>query len=481
MLSVELCEQARLSRDSRFDGHFFTGVLTTGIYCRPICPAPPPKPENVIYYPSAAAATAAGLRPCLRCRPESSPGTPSWNGTESTVHRALTLINEGALDDHPVSHLAERLGIGERHLRRLFQNHLGAGPAAIDRTRKLLFAGKLLSETHLPINAVAGASGFQSVRRFNAMFRSFYDQTPTAFRKEHESVQTEGDYQLLLHYRPPYDWQALSRFLADRTLPGVELFEQDSYARTIRDGGHVGYFRIRPHSRKHALSLHLVYPEPQNLLRIVTRIRQMFDLDADSLTIDACLGEHKALAASVEAFPGMRIPGAWDGFELAVRAVLGQQISVAAARTLACRILERFGTRLDPAPAPDLNRIFPTPQVLATASLADIGLTAARQQTITTLARAFVDGSVDLNPEQDLDTFMRRWTALRGIGEWTAHYIAMRALHHPDAFPAGDLILRKVASSDEQPLTQRALTAWAEPCRPWRAYSVFRLWRTATS
>ncbi|MGY2234031.1 AlkA N-terminal domain-containing protein [Pseudomonas gingeri] len=477
--AADICEKARLSRDARFDGVFFTAVLSTRIYCRPVCPARPPKVENVQYYPSAAAAEALGFRPCLRCRPELAPGNSVWLHGEHLVARALKLIHEGFLAEHSLDELAARLDVGGRQLRRLFVQHLGAPPIAVHSTQRLLFARQLLSETALPITEVALASGFQSLRRFNAAFAEANHVAPRELRRK-PGADAGSALVLRLGYRPPYDFKALLAFLASRALPGIEVVEADSYRRVFGDAGSPSWLRVSPWSADaHALKLELFNVAPAQMLPVVTRIRRMFDLDADPQAIAATLGASPVLAPWVERYPGQRLPGGWDGFEISVRAVLGQQVSVAAARTLAARLLTRFGSVLEVPPAPGLDRLFPTPEQLLDADLVSIGVIRTRAATLQGIARALLDGRVDFRAEQRLGDFVRSWTVLQGIGEWTAHYIAMRVLNHPDAFPAADLILRREVVEDGPPLTTRALEGLAEAWRPWRAYAVMYLWRGA--
>ncbi|GAB2609640.1 DNA-3-methyladenine glycosylase 2 family protein [Novilysobacter erysipheiresistens] len=489
-LDPQVCEQARLSRDARFDGLFFTAVTSTGIYCRPMCPAPTPKRENVTYYANAAAAEAAGFRPCLRCRPELSPGDDSWRRGDATVARALKLIDEGALAEAPLADLAMRVGIGERQLRRLFVDRLGAAPLGVHGTRRLLFAKQLLSETMLPITEVALAAGFGSLRRFNAAFLEAYRMAPRELRRR---PRTGGDEVLTLRlgYRPPYDFESMLGFLRTRALPAVERVDEHSYARVIAPpddapDAAAGWLRVSawPDSDRggdeHALQLQLHGVAPSRLLPIVARLRRMFDLDADPQAIATVLADDPKLRPLLQQRPGLRLPSGWDGFEIAVRAILGQQVSVAAARTLATRLAHKYGRALETPFGPGLEHIFPTPLALADANLSTIGITRARADTIRNVARALLDGRVDFRPERSLDDFAARWVALPGIGPWTAHYIAMRALGHPDAFPAEDLILRRVASDGDTALSARALLARAERWRPWRAYTVIHLWCEAT-
>jgi AraC family transcriptional regulator, regulatory protein of adaptative response / DNA-3-methyladenine glycosylase II len=476
-----VCEQARLSRDARFDGLFFTAVSSTGIYCRPVCPAPAPKRANVSYFASAAAAEAAGYRPCLRCRPELAPGEGSWRRGDSLLARALQRVEAGALAEASVADLAAELAIGERQLRRVFVERLGAAPLGVHSTRRLLFAKQLLTETALPITEVALAAGFNSLRRFNDAFLAAYRLPPSRLRQQPRGSAREI-LQLRLAYRPPYDFAALLEFLRDRALPGVEAVRPDSYARLLGTHEVPGWIRVSAWpGDEPALRLEVQGVASARLLDLVVRVRRMFDLDADPQAVAGVLAQDRLLARLVARRPGLRLPGAFDGFETAVRAVLGQQVSVAAARTLATRLVQRFGTTVDGAPLDALDRRFPTPDVLAEADLQAIGLTRQRAQTVRSLARAVAEGRVDFRRERGLDDFVARWTALPGIGEWTAHYLALRALGHPDAFPAADLVLRRVASVDAAPVSTREIQHRAEAWRPWRAYAAIQLWRSAAN
>ena len=476
---LHVCEQARLSRDARFDGLFFTAVTSTGIYCRPVCPAPAPKPRNIVYYRHAAGAEAAGFRPCLRCRPELAPGDGSWRRGDETVARALKLIDQGALSEAPLATLAEKVGLGERQLRRLFSDRLGVTPVEVHGTRRLLFAKQLLTETTLPITQVALAAGFGSLTRFNTTFREEYRMAPRDLRKR--TALPAGEVMTLrLGYRPPYDFTAMLDFLRGRALPGVEWVDADSYSRVIGSGEAAGWLRVsrwEGDAETHALKLQLHGVDPAQLLGIVNRLRRMFDLDADPQAIAKALSADARLRPLLKKNPGLRLPSGWDGFEIAVRAVIGQQVSVAAARTLTARLAQHHGTTLETPFEPGLTHLFPAPEALADVDLTRIGLTRARASTISGLSRALLEGRVDFQPERTLEDFTARWVALPGIGPWTANYIALRATGHPDAFPADDLVLQKAVPTDGSRMTARALSARAEAWRPWRAYAVIQLWR----
>lgn len=483
-LDPNVCERARLSRDARFDGRFFTGVVTTGVYCRPVCPVRPPKAENVRFFPTAAAAAEAGFRPCLRCRPECSPGTPAWLGTSATVTRGLRLIAAGELDAGGVEVLAARLGIGPRHLSRLFVKHLGASPLAVAQTRRLHFAKSLIDDTELPMAQVGLSAGFNSVRRFNAAFRGAYGRTPSDLRRAARRTggrahprANGGAFTLRLRYRPPFDWGSLLGFLALRATPGVEAVDAESYRRTIAIDGRQGVVCVRPGAGAHVLDVEITFPDPQALFRIVERVRRIFDLGADPEDISAHLRTDADLAPLVRAYPGIRVPGAWDGFELAVRAILGQQVTVKGATTLAGRVARTFGEPLVGSGADELHMIFPTPQALANANLTRIGLPKARADAVRGLARAVAAGEVSFDTSVGLEACVRQLTQLPGIGEWTAQYVAMRALSLPDAFPATDLGLLRAAATGKRKLTAAQLVARAEAWRPWRAYAAMYLWK----
>ncbi|HET7268252.1 MAG TPA: AlkA N-terminal domain-containing protein [Oleiagrimonas sp.] len=476
-LDTRVCEQARTTRDARFDGLFFVGVTSTGIFCRTVCPAPPAKSKHVRYYASAAAARAAGLRPCMRCRPEWAPGATSWRLGNELVAGALRLIDDGLLDAAPVAALAERVGVGERQLRRLFADALGATPQQVAATRRLLFAKQLLGDTALPITDIGLAAGYRSVRRFNTAFRDSYGMAPRELRRARVAAAA-GELRLRLAYREPYDFEGLLAFFARRALPGVETVDEHGYQRHFVCDGEAGTLRVTRSATGPALDLRVRHPSVRALPDIVARVRRLFDVDADAQAIADVLGRDRMLAKLLHRHPGVRLCGGWSGFEMAVRAVLGQQVSVAAARTLAVRVVECWGMPV----ATDAEAgafAFPTPDALADADLGSVGLTRARAQTIRTVAQAVVDGRVDFRPEQGLDAFVQTWTALPGIGPWTAHYIAMRGLGHPDAFPAADLILRRVAGADAGPLSTRELERRSQAWRPWRAYATLLMWRAA--
>lgn len=477
LLDPDEFEEARQTRDARFDGRFFVGVLTTGIYCRPVCPVRVPKKENVQLYRSAAAAAAAGFRPCLRCRPESSPGTPAWSGPSWKVSRALQMIDQGFLDDGSVEELAEQLEVGSRQLSRLFQLHLGASPVEVAQTRRLHFAKKLLDETDMSLIEICFASGFGSVRRFNAVFNNTYGRSPKQLReKGAKRRESSGGIRITLSYRPPYDWQALLAFLAYRAIPGVEAVSGNSYSRSFVLDGVQGDFQAVFAEDRNVIEVTINYSKSRHLYHIIDRIKSIFDLRADSEQIAAHLARDSLLRPMVKRFPGSRVPGCWDELEVAVRAILGQQVTVKAASTLVSRIVHRHG---DPYASSNaaLTHTFPSAAVLANGGLDDLGIVGARIQAIQSLARQVQDGSLRIDCTVESGTFIKSICDIKGIGEWTAHYIAMRALNDPNAFPYSDLILRRAAAPEGETLTPKQLKERAEPWQPWRAYSVILLWR----
>ena len=479
MLQNEVYERARLSRDARFDGQFFVGVRTTGIYCRPICPANAPKSENVAFFPTAAAASEAGFRPCLRCRPECAPGTPAWGGTSTTVRRGLRLIAGGALDDSNVESLASRLGVTSRHLRRLFTKHLGASPLAVAHTQRLHFAKQLIDQTSLPMQDIAIAAGYGSVRRFNDSFINTYGRSPRELRRRGEVSLGNGSVLTVkLPYRKPFDWAPLRDFFAARAIPGVETVRDSSYFRTVLVDGEPGIIELRHDDDIMSLTLHGI--AVASIFPIVQRCRELLDLDAPTDDIAAVLGKDRHIGKQLRRHPGIRVPGAWDGFELTVRAILGQQVSVKAATTMAGRIASRYGEPFGGSSVDGLTHLFPGPQKLARARFNNIGLTTSRAETIRSVAKAALNGDVTFDPSQDPEDFKSSMLAIKGIGEWTAHYVAMRALKNPDAFPASDLgLLRAFDEEGVERMKPAVLEERSKGWRPWRAYAALLLWSSA--
>ncbi len=475
-LDHDACYRAICARDPRFDGRLFTGVKTTGIYCRPICPARTPRRENVVFFPTAAAAQEAGFRPCLRCRPETAPDLGAWRGTSNTVSRALSLIEMGALDENRVDALADRVGVGERQLRRLFMRHLGASPVAVAQTRRVLLARQLIGETSMPMTEIALASGFGSLRRFNETFQALYRRPPSALRRA-KSVDAgaPGETTLLLRYRPPYDWAAMLDFLRARAIKGVECVDDGVYRRAIALHGEHGTVSVEP-ADANALKVRLRFARLSDYPNIISRLRRVFDLAADPDAVTVDLARDSALAGLVAARPGLRLPGAWDGFELAVRAVLGQQVSVANAARMAARLTAEFGEKLR-CSDPVLTHVFPEPAALVEADLARLGMTRRRAESLSKLAASVVGDPHIFSTGRSLDDALAQLRALPGVGEWTAQYIALRLLREPDAFPAADIgLLRAMANGDGVRPTPRQLLARAENWRPWRAYAAQYLW-----
>lgn len=477
------CYKALESKDARFDGLIFVGCKSTGIYCRPICPARTPKYENCTFYGSAAAAQEAGYRPCLRCRPETAPQFASWRGTSITVSRALALIDEGALDgeNSSVEKLAERLGVGERQLRRLFLQHLGASPVVVAQTRRVLFAKQLIHDTMLPMTEVALAAGFSSLRRFNEVFHDLFHRPPRSIRRKSavNLSEVESGTIFRIRYRAPYDWDSILEFLRLRAIPGVEVVEKDIYKRTIDIGGKSGFIEVKHLPRKESLCVTIHFPTVQALQEIVNRVRRLFDLGADIETIDEHLSLDKNLGPWVAQRPGLRAPSGWDGFELAVRAVLGQQVSVQAARQLAGKLVTLHGKPIAQGTTyPEgLTHVFPTAKRLAGAVALGLGMPKSRMETLKAIAQASVDDPMLFQPSGDIDGAIAKLLTVPGIGDWTAQYIALRAIREVDAFPASDIgLLRGAQKVLGGPVTAKSLTERAEAWRPWRAYAAQHLW-----
>jgi AraC family transcriptional regulator, regulatory protein of adaptative response / DNA-3-methyladenine glycosylase II len=477
----DACYRAIETRDRRFDGRLFVAVTTTGIYCRPFCPAPTPKRKNVRFFPTAASAQEAGFRPCLRCRPEISPELAFWNGSSNTVSRALRLIEAGALDDASVESLATRLGMGERQLRRLFRQHLGASPTAVAQTRRILLAKQLIQDTGLPMTEVAAAAGFGSIRRFNETFQHLYKRSPTELRRAgatERSVGTTGAIAVRLGFRPPYDWDAMLSFLRARAIPGIEIVSRERYARTIAIGHGRGVLVVEP-TDGYCLKATVRFPELRQLPAIIARVRRVFDLAADPVAIGTHLAQDPVLVPLIAARPGLRVPGAWDGFELAVRALLGQQIAVSAATQLAGKLVAQYGEELIDLAARDhgLTHVFPTPRQLSGSDMAGVGMPQARRVALRALAAAVVADPLIFGPRRSLEEAVAQLRSLPGVGEWTAQYVAMRELREPDAFPAADIgLLRAMADRRGVRPSPAELLARAERWRPWRAYAALHLW-----
>jgi AraC family transcriptional regulator of adaptative response / DNA-3-methyladenine glycosylase II len=475
---------ALVARDARFDGVFYVGVTSTGIYCRPVCPARTPRAANCRFFESAEAAERAAFRPCLRCRPELAPGRAPVDDARRIASLVAHRIDEGLPDDGAgLERIAERFGYSSRQIRRIVQQELGVSPMELVLTRRLLLAKQLLTETSLPITEVAFASGFASLRRFNDAFSGRYGMPPTRLRRaaSGSGAAAAGTARetltLQLAYRPPFDWAELLRFLGARTLRGVELVTDESYARTARIGAHTGWLRVRHAPERRALLVELSHALAPALPALLGRLRNLFDLSARPDVVAAHLSQDALLAPIVASAPGLRVPGAFDGFELALRAILGQQVSVKAATTIAGRLAAAFGEPVA-TPHAGLERLAPTPQRLAVApieALASLGLTGARARSIVALAEEVASGRLRLDAGAPPERTMAQLVELPGIGAWTAQYVAMRALRWPDAFPKEDLILRREMGG----LTAAQAEARSQPWRPWRGYATLHLWRAS--
>ena len=482
-LDRDSCYRALAAKDTRFDGVFFTGVRTTGIYCRPVCTVKTPRASSCQFYSSAAAAEAAGFRPCLRCRPELAPYALQQN----LAHAVWQRIAAGALNAGDIEGLSREVGLSSRQLRRVLAQHFGVTPVELAQTQRLLFAKKLLQETQMPMAGIAYAAGFGSVRRFNALFALRYGIAPTAIRRANaKPAGSDVDaLTLRLAYRPPFQWAAMLRYLAGRAIRGVEAVVPDgagAYVRGVRIGDASGWLRVTHLPARAQLELQVSPSLSAVLMPLLARVRAQFDLDANPAQIEAHLRADSLLAARIEALPGLRVPGAFDAFELALRAVLGQQVSVAGASTLCGRLVQRFGEPLA-TPFVELSHHFPQAAVLAATAAADIaaiGIPRTRAETIRQLAQFAADGGLRMPPGLPLADTIERLTSVRGIGDWTAHYIALRALRHPDAFPVGDLGLQKAAAEDGGRLTEKQLAARASTWAPWRGYAALALWMTSS-
>lgn len=475
--------KALIARDLRFDGLFFVGVTSTGIYCRPICPAKPPREVNCRFYDSPQEAEHAGFRPCLRCRPELAPGNAPVDNSQRIAHLVVQRIEEGGTDEKcALEAIAGEFELSSRQIRRIVQKELGVPPIQLLLTRRLLLAKQLLTETKLSIIEVAFASGFSSLRRFNDAFGARYRMPPTRLRmKAREfvsSVNELGTSTLLLSYRPPYDWTGMLAFLKTRELKGVELVTDSFYARTVHLGESKGWIKITQVQNKNALMLEFTHSLTPVLPALLNRIRDLFDLNARPETISRHFAEDKVVGPLVRANPGMRVPGAFNGFEMGFRAILGQQITVKAATTVAGRLVEALGLPFA-TPFSELNRLTPVPARIAIATidqLAKLGIVSARCKSILALAQAQVSGNLSLSSgnHHSPQTTIERLAEFPGIGQWTANYIAMRALRWPDAFPKEDIAVRKRLGGITAKQAEEMSQAW----RPWRSYAVLHIWRS---
>ncbi|MER7439788.1 DNA-3-methyladenine glycosylase 2 family protein [Micromonospora avicenniae] len=500
-LDFERCYRAVDSRDQRFDGWFYTGVTSTGIYCRPSCPATTPKRQNVRFFPSAAAAQGAGLRACRRCRPDAAPGSPQWDVRADVVGRAMRLIADGVVDREGVPGLATRLGYTERHLHRMLHAEVGAGPLALARAQRAQTARILIETTGLGMAEVAFAAGFGSVRQFNDTVREVYGVAPTELRRSRAQRRVAGGagtIALRLAYRPPLHATALLDFLALRALPGVEEVQDGTYHRGLRLPHGSGEVALTPADGYVSAVLRMT--DMRDLSPAVARCRRLLDLDADPEAVDGTLGADPAFAAAVAAEPGIRLPRSVDGFEMAVRAIVGQQVSVSAARTTLTRLLAHAAAEANPVDhevdglvnlrnarqphdhgalgGPERGLWgFPGAEQIAGLPDSAFRMPAGRRETIRGLARAVAEGELELAPGGDREETVRRLMALPGVGPWTAGYVAMRALGDPDVLLPTDLAVRRGAAARGLPDDPKTLAAYADRWRPWRSYAVIRLWR----
>jgi AraC family transcriptional regulator of adaptative response / DNA-3-methyladenine glycosylase II len=468
------CHRALAARDARFDGRFFVGVKTTGIYCRPVCTAKVPQPKNCEFFPSAAAAEAECYRPCLRCRPELAPGHAAVDASHRIAQAAASLIEDGRVEEGGLPGLAESLGVSDRHLRRVFQQEFGVSPIEYAQTQRLLLAKRLLTDTVLPVTEIALASGFQSLRRFNDLFRTRYRLAPSQLRRQAAASDASAPLTFKLAYRPPYDWGSLAQFLARRALTGVEYVDERKYVRTVRiargDKSFVGWIEVAPIAKQSALRVVASASLAGVVPLLIGQTKRLFDLACRPDEIE------RALGPLGEKYPGLRVPGAMDGFEVAVRAILGQQVNVEVARRIAGRLVAAFGERIE-TPSDRLQWLFPEPRTLARARTNDLGalgIIQARAGAIVALARAVESGDLRLDPSAPVEPTLAALERLPGVGPWTAHYIGMRALSWPDAFPHPDVAVLRAMGERK---TARAPVA-ADRWRPFRAYAVLHLWRS---
>jgi AraC family transcriptional regulator of adaptative response / DNA-3-methyladenine glycosylase II len=479
-LSAEICWQAIYSRDPRFDGRFFAGATTTGLYCRNVCPVPFARPKNIVLFACAAAAESAGFRPCKRCQAQAAPGTPAWLGTSAVVSRAFRLILEGALNDGSVEQLAGRLGLGSRQLRRLFVQHLGASPLKIATTQRIHLARKLIDESGLSMTQIATSAGFRSIREFNHAVRLSTGQSPRELRRISGVARPAGGSSglvLRLPYRTPFDWSSLIAFLKRRAIPGVEVVTNGSYQRTIVMGGEPGYFTVEPDIAGSRLVVRLETSSYAGLAQTVERIRRIFDLGADPIQIASHLSRDPKLRWLMKRRPGLRVPGVWDGFEAAVLAVLGEKLTAAARSRTIRRLVERFGRPVT-TPLRGLTHLFPRPEALAGASLVELvrlGINEPRAATLRKLAGNALRTHLRNSTSRTLEDVVGPLLLACEMDESKAQYIAMRAFGEPDAFPSKDLVLRRKLSGKKPLLSSEQTLTIAEGWRPWRAYAAMNI------
>lgn len=469
-------ERARISRDARFDGRFFIGVTSTGIYCRPICPSPTSKSANVRYFPTAEAAAEAGFRPCLRCRPEAAPGTPAWQGTAAAVRRALRLIDDGLLDNGSVDELSARIGVSPRHLHRLFLRHVGAPPSTVAQTRRLHFAKRLLDETSLPVTEVALAAGFGSIRRFNDSMRATYGRSPSELRRQRRSPNSPlpgGEVALRLAYRPPYDWTQVRDFFRQRAVPGLERVDDRGYSRVVTSADGPAIVRVRPIPGEHALELRVLGAAPMALLPISDTARRAFDLAADPMLIGAAFASDSLVGPMARRRPGLRIAGAWDPFECVARAIIARDDTSTVGRALAARVVKDLGARVR-GESMGLTHAFPSPAAILRSPLEGLGLKPRQAAGLRALSRRVIEKDLDFGAP--IEEVLRKLKSVPGMDESTTEYVALMALGQPDALPSKNQALRRRVIGKVLPLHAQDLATRAEAWRPWRSYAAMHLW-----
>jgi AraC family transcriptional regulator of adaptative response / DNA-3-methyladenine glycosylase II len=468
---------ACLARDYRFDGKFFVAVKTTGIYCRPICPAKP-KLKNVEFFPDAISAEKAGYRPCLRCRPESAPLSAAWFGKKAVVQRALKLIARNEFHRTNEDQFAARLGMSARHLRRLFKEEIGQTPKQISDNNRLNFARKLIVETDMPLMAVARTVGFRSLRRFNDAFQRRFRRPPSQIRKVHLNSAGErrnrsnrygSPIDLKLSFRPPYDWQSILRFYQTHLIPGVEKATESSFERVFRFDDTIGYFSVQAIRDVPQLDLRIIAENPTVIFEVVSRVRRMFDLDLDPMLIETCFAADPLLSKLYRRFPGLRLPGAWDAYETAVCSILGQLVSAAQRAQLINQLVGGYGELIVHPVSGEETRLFPRPEILAESELREVKTTAARKEAIRDFSRRVLSGAISLSEAQEPMAFRNAVVETKGLGLWTAEYISLRAIADTDAFPRTDLILKRVLELHPELDLERI--------KPWRSYAAIYLWK----
>jgi AraC family transcriptional regulator of adaptative response / DNA-3-methyladenine glycosylase II len=460
--------EAMLARDHRFDGKFFIAVKTTGVYCRPICPARP-KLENCEFFTDAASAEKAGYRPCLRCRPECAPLSPAWFGKKAVVQRALKLIARNELHHTNEDQFAARLGVSARHLRRLFEEEIGQTPKQIADNNRLNFARKLIVESDMPLMTVARTAGFRSPRRFNDAFQKRFRRPPSQLRKTHINPHSSDGIDLKLAFRPPYDWRTIIRFYRTHFIPGVERVTEDFFERVFCIGNAIGVFQVQPMAAEPQLKLKVITEDPTILFEVVTRVRRMFDLDSDPMLIASSFAPVPLLAKLFDRFPGLRLPGGWDGFETAVCSILGQLVSAEQRTNLVGQLVRGDGAEVVHPVSGEKIRLFPRPEILAQSDLSEVKTTMARREAIRDFSRRVLSGAISVSEAQDPMAFRKALLETKGLGPWSAEYISLRAIGDTDAFPGTDLILKRVVELHPD-LDLAAI-------RPWRSYAAIYLWK----